>query len=130
MEMSLKVLLPFRVFADLKNVNRIVAETNNGCYGFLPRRLDCVVSLVPGIFTYETEKGAFYLAVDQGTLVKAGTEVLVSVRDAVSGPDLGKLRESVEKEFLNLDEAERNTRSVMAKLESNFIHSFEKLRKE
>ncbi len=129
--MSLKVLLPFRIFADIENVSRIVLETGEGSYGLLPQRLDCVAALVPGIFTYETEAGAVhYIAVDEGVLVKAGTQVLVSVRNAIGGVDLGELRESVEKEFMGVDESEIQLRSVMAKMESGFISSIEKLRKE
>ena len=54
--MHLKILLPFRVFADIQNVNRVVIETSAGSYGLLPQRLDCVAALVPGIFEYETVK--------------------------------------------------------------------------
>ena len=129
--MNLKIMLPFKVFTETKNVIRIVAETNNGLYGFLPQRLDCVAALIPGIFTYETEKdGVHYVAVDEGALIKTGSEVFVSVRNAIGGVDLGKLHESVQKEFLNLDEDEKNSRSVMAKLESGFIHSLEKFHRE
>lgn len=128
---DLKILLPFRIFAEIKNVSRIVLETSEGSYGLLPQRLDCVAALVPGIFSYETEsKSVHYLAIDEGVLVKAGTQVLVSVRNAIGGSDLGRLRESVEKEFRNLDENERNVRSVTAKMESGFIYNMIKFRKE
>jgi F-type H+-transporting ATPase subunit epsilon len=43
------------------------------------------------------------------------------VRNAIGGRDLGKLREAVDQEFLNLDEQEKNMRSVLAKLENGFI---------
>ena len=36
--MHLKVLLPFRVFADKTHVTRIVAETREGSFGLLPHR--------------------------------------------------------------------------------------------
>lgn len=128
--MHLKILLPYGVFCEVKEVKRIVMETSEGSYGLLPQRLDCVAALVPGIFIYETEgKGVHYLAVDEGILIKAGAEVQVSVRNAIGGADLGKLRESVEKEFMNLDESEKNVRSVMAKLESGLIYSMEKFRR-
>ena len=82
---------------------------------------------MPGIFEFETEgNGIEYVAVDEGTLVKTGLEVLVSVRNAIGGADLGKLKESVEKEFLNLDQDEKNARSIMARLEGSFIHNLEK----
>ena len=120
--MNLRVLLPFQVFAEKTGVTRIVAETRDGSFGLLPHRLDCVASLAPGILIYESEAdGEVYVAVDEGVLIKTGLDVLVSVRNAIAGTDLGKLRDSVEREFLNLDEREQNVRSALAKMESGFI---------
>ena len=120
--MHLKVLLPFQVFAENIGVSRVVAETHEGSFGLLPHRLDCVAALVPGILIYEDEaENEVYVAVDEGVLVKAGLEVLVSVRNAIGGTDLGQLREAVDREFLNLNQREQSVRSVMAKLESGFI---------
>ncbi len=122
MSMDLRVLLPFQVFAEKTGVSRIVAETRTGSFGLLPRRLDCVAALTPGILIYETEEeGEIYLAVDEGVLVKTGPSVNISVRRAVAGTDLGQLRDLVEREFLTLDEQEQNVRSAMAKLESGFM---------
>jgi len=122
---NLKVLLPFQVFAEKTGVSRIVAETPDGSFGILPRRLDCVAALAPGILIYETAgDGEVFLAVDEGVLVKTGPDVLVSVRRAIGGTDLGQLREAVEKEFLTLDEHEQSTRTVMAKLETGFLRRF------
>ena len=120
--MNLKVLLPFRIFAEKTGVSRIVAETREGSFGLLPHRLDCVAALAPGILIYEDEaEGEVYVAVDEGVLIKKGLDVLVSVRNAIAGRDLRKLREAVEREFLNLDEREQSVRSVLAKMESGFI---------
>ena len=120
--MNLKVLLPFRIFAEKTGVSRIVAETRKGSFGLLPHRLDCVAALTPGILIYESEaEGEVYVAVDEGVLVKAGLDVLVSVRNAIGGTDLGQLREAVDREFLTLNEREQSARSVMAKMESDFI---------
>lgn len=123
--MRLKMLLPHQVFAEIDAVTRIVAETRHGSFGILPHRLDCVAVLAAGILTYETEaSGEVYVAVDEGILVKAGDEVLVSVRNAMGGMSLGKLREAVEHEFVNLDEGEKQLRAVLAKLESGFVRRF------
>ena len=123
--MTLKILLPFQVFADKTGVSRIVAETADGSFGLLPHRLDCVAALAPGILTYETAAdGEVFLAIDEGVLVKTGPDVLVSVRRALGGKDLGQLREAVTREFLALDEDEQNVRAVMAKLESGFLRRF------
>ena len=123
--MNLKILLPFKIFAEQTGVVRVVAETRAGSFGLLPHRLDCVATLAPGILVFETEAGGeVCMAVDEGMLVKTGADVLVSVRNAIGGTDLGKLRAAVEQEFLNLDEQEKSVRSVLAKLESGFIHRF------
>ena len=123
--MKLKVLLPFQVFSECSGVSRIVAETYNGSFGLLPHRLDCVAALAPGILIYETDAaGEAVMALDQGLLVKTGLDVVISVRRALSGKDLGQLRQSVEQEFLSLDETEQSMRSVMAKLETGFLRRF------
>ena len=123
--MNLKVLLPFQVFAEKTGVSRIVAETRMGSFGLLPHRLDCVAALVPGILIYETEaEGEVFVAVAEGVLVKTGPDVFVSVRRALHGTDLSKLRTAVEQEFLALDEHEQSVRSVMAKLEMGFLRRF------
>jgi F-type H+-transporting ATPase subunit epsilon len=120
--MNLKVLIPFQIFAEKKDVKRIVTHTLAGSLGLLPQRLDCTAALTPGILTYETEaEGNVYLAVDQGVLVKAGMNVLVSVRNAIGGTDLDKLHEAVKREFLNVNEQEKSVRSVLAKMESGFL---------
>jgi len=120
--MNLRLLLPFEVFAEKTGVSRIVAETRAGSFGLLPRRLDCVAALVPGILIYQVEPDReVYVAVDEGVLVKTGPDVFVSVRRAMGGTDLGQLREAVEKEFRALDEHEQSVRTVMAKLESGVL---------
>ena len=128
--MHLKILLPYKVFEDIKDVKRIVVETTAGSYGILPQRLDCTASLVAGILLYETEiEGVRYIAIDEGVMIKAGEEVLVSVRNAIGDAPLGKLCTLVEKEMMHLDEKEINARSVTAKLETGFIRNFKKLRR-
>ena len=127
--MNLKILLPYGVFADIKSVKRIVVETTECSYGMLPRRLDCTAALVTGILLYETEsEGEKYIAVNEGILIKAGQQVSISVRHAIGNVPLGKLKAMVEKEMMELDELEINARMVMAKLETGFLQSFQKLR--
>ncbi|MDA3873711.1 MAG: F0F1 ATP synthase subunit epsilon [Kiritimatiellae bacterium] len=123
--MNLKILLPFQIFAEQTDVSSIVAETREGAFGLLPHRLDCVAALAPGILSFETESGGEnFVAVDEGVLIKTGPDVLVSVRRALGGTDLGQLQDEVEKEFRDLDDREQNVREVMAKLETGFLHRF------
>ncbi|AWV96795.1 F0F1 ATP synthase subunit epsilon [Arcticibacterium luteifluviistationis] len=129
--MNLKILLPYRVFAEIENVSNIVAETSEGSFGLLPQRLDCVAAIVPSILSYETEsKNKHYLAVDEGVLVKAGSQVTVSVRNAFGGADLGKLHESIENEYKKLDETERDIRVSMAKMENGFLYNMKRFQED
>ena len=128
--MKLKILLPFKVFLIEEEVHKIAVDTLNGSLGVLPRRLDCATVLVPGILQYENRGGEVkYLALDAGILVKTEDVVTISVRNAMGGASLGELQELVKKQFLELDEREKDLRSTIAKLESDFIHQFEKFRK-
>lgn len=128
--MNLKILLPFQVLADIHNVRRMVVETTGGSYGILPQRLDFTAAILPGILEYETDDGEVFVAVDGGVMVKAGKDVLVSVRRAVAGEDLTALQTLVEEEFLVLDESEQHVRTVVAKLEVSFLSHFRNLQHE
>jgi F-type H+-transporting ATPase subunit epsilon len=127
--MRLKILLPFKVFATCAAVARIVAPTRSGSFGLLPQRLDCVAALAPGIFSYTlSQTDEVNLAIDAGVMVKTGADVLVCVRRAVGGADLGALRQAVEQEFLKLDDREKSMRSTLAQLEGGFIRRFVEFR--
>jgi F-type H+-transporting ATPase subunit epsilon len=120
--MNLKVLLPFRIFAQVSGVTRIVAESIQGSFGLLPNRLDCAAALVPGILVYETPaEGTVYLAVDNGVLVKSGADVLVSVRRAIAGANLGDLQQAVKAQFSVLDTQQREVRAAVLKMEGSLI---------
>jgi F-type H+-transporting ATPase subunit epsilon len=111
-----------------EKVAKVVAEAANGFFCLLPHHVDYTAALVPGIFLFETEEEENYLAIDVGTLVKKGDEILVSVRNAVRGPELGKLKLEVVKQFRELDEREKKARSAAAKLEVDLLRRFMELR--
>jgi F-type H+-transporting ATPase subunit epsilon len=129
--MQLDVLLPSGIFSTNQGVTRIVAETRDGSVGFLPRRMDCVAAVVPGILTYQCEGQAeVYVAIDEGVLLKTGQEVRVCVRNAIAGTDLGQLRAAVEREFRQLDAEEQSVRSAEAAIESDFFSRLRKLARD
>jgi F-type H+-transporting ATPase subunit epsilon len=129
--LTLKILLPFQVFVETTGVSRIVVETREGSFGFLPHRLDCAAALVPGILTYHTAAdGEVLVAVDEGVLIKTGLEMLVSVRRARAGSDLGRLRSDLEREFLSLNELEQKVRSVTEKMEAGLLLRFAAVRND
>ncbi len=125
--MNLKILLPAEVFLSEK-VAKVVAEAANGYFCLLPHHVDYTAALVPGVFMYESDEAENYLVIDVGTIVKKGDEILVSVRNAVRGPELGELKAEVVKQFRELDEREKKARSAAAKLEVDLLRRFIELR--
>lgn len=112
--LHLKILLPSRIFADKKDVTRLVAKTPAGSFGLLPYRPDFQAALVPGILTYETEdEGLINIAIGLGIMIKSGMDVLVCVRNAAT--------------CANLDESAivpDGGHSVLAMMESGLTPSF------
>jgi F-type H+-transporting ATPase subunit epsilon len=128
--MQLKILLPFGVFASIADVTSIGVMTPAGSFGLLAHRLDCATVLSPGLLSYSTATaGEVHVAVDAGMLVKTGADVLVCVRHAIAGADLGHLRQAVEQEFLKSSEQEKSTRTTLAQLESGLIRGFVELQR-
>lgn len=127
--MRLKLLLPTHVLVD-REVAKVVAEAENGVFCLLPRHIDFVAALAPGLLSFTTDSDEEFAAVDEGVLIKCGPEVLVSTRNAVLGPDLGTLRAAVAQQFRVLDEHEQLTRSALAKLEADFVRRFIEIGKQ
>ena len=127
--MNLKVVLPTAVLID-EEATKIVAEAENGSFCLLPRHVDFLAALVPGLFSFVTPQHVEqFLAVDEGILIKCRRDVLVSTRNAVRGPDLGSLERTVKERFLSLEDREKTARNAFAKLEVNFIRRFMELDK-
>jgi F-type H+-transporting ATPase subunit epsilon len=127
--MRLKLMTPSKVVVD-REVMKVNAEGGNGYFCLLPRHVDFVSALVPGILYYTLEDGSEeFLGVDEGALTKIGPQVLVSVSNAVRGPDLGQLKDRIEEEFEKLDEQEKRARVAVSKLEADLVRRFMEIRK-
>ena len=122
--MNLNIMTPGETFSE-KDVAMITAESAGGFFGILPRHIDMVSALVPGILYYRSGNGGeTYFAVDEGVLVKKGGEVDVSVRRAIKGGGLGTLKKTVGENMEALDEHEKRSRAILARLEADFIRRF------
>ena len=126
--MKLKILLPAEIFLS-EEVTKVVAEAENGLFCLLPQHIDFTAALVPGVFSYSTAGGEdAYLAIDIGTLVKKGADVLVSTRNAFRSHELGHLKEVVIAQFLEIDEREKKARTAVARLELDLLRRFMEIR--
>ncbi len=111
-----------------QEVTKITAEAENGFFTLLPRHIDFVTALVPGLFSFVSSSGEErFFALDEGTLVKQGDRVYVSVTRAVAGDNLELLQETVEKELKALDENEKKARTVLSRLEVDTLRRFSRL---
>ena len=125
--MKLKILLPTEIFLD-QPVTKVVAEGENGAFCLLPKHLDFVSALAPGIVIYMDPEGREqYVGVSGGVLVKQDDEVRIAALHAVSGENLGALRERVIEQFEASEERERIARTAIAELESSFLRRFVEL---
>jgi F-type H+-transporting ATPase subunit epsilon len=119
--MRLTVRLPAQILLD-EEVDRVKAEAENGWFGLLPRHIDFVTALVPGVLTFQPHgKTEEYLAVDHGILVKCGAQVSISTRNAVRGASLERLKSEVEVQFRAREEREKAARAYEAKLEADLV---------
>jgi F-type H+-transporting ATPase subunit epsilon len=122
----LKIALPTRLLYD-GHVRKVSGEAADGSFTLLPRHIDFVTALVPGILFFDTagEEGEeIFFAVDEGILVKCGPDVLVSTRNAVRSADLESLHHTVHEHFEVLDEQERKARSALVQLEADFVRRY------
>ena len=119
--MKLTVWLPTEVLLE-EEVTRIRAEAQNGWFGILPKHVDFVTALVPGVLRFERRgEPEEYVAVDYGILVKCGPEVNISTRNAVRGANIEQLQAGVEQRFREREELEKKARAFEAKLETDLV---------
>ena len=125
--MRLRLLLPEEILLDVE-ARKITAEAVNGSFGLLPRHVDFVTALAPGILTFVSAEGREeFVAIDEGILLKRGSHVQVSTRNAVIGQELGELKRLIEERFKNITEYERKSRDALYKLEADLMRRFMEL---
>ena len=118
--MHLEILLPTKILVDTE-VIKVIAEAENGSFCLLPRHVDFVAALVPGLLSFTRPD-----RVEEFTALAEG--VLVSTVNGVRGTDLGQLHRVVREQFVQLDERDRRARSALARMEADFVRRFMELR--
>lgn len=124
--MRLRLLLPSRVAVD-REVERVAAEGLHGQFTVLPRHVDGVAGLVPGLLSYVEDGEETFWSVRAGTLVKRGRDVLVSTTGAVRGPGLEDLAPALRRAQRSEAAEETRTRNALARIESTLVQRFAEL---
>lgn len=131
--MHVKIILPTGIFLEEQAI-KVVGEAKNGCFCLLPRHIDMVTALTSGIFTItpvpspkdsqqnslSVPEEEIHIALDEGILVKRGSEVSVSAWNAVRGP-LGELHKMLQAQRDALGEHELNARLALEHLEASLV---------
>lgn len=122
--MRLRVMVPTHELVD-RPIAKLIARGRDGAFCLLPRHVDFVSALTPGIMAATGIDGKeVFIATDEGLLVKTGADVLVSVTHAIEGSDIGRLREALDEQLGAIDDEERRARTALARLEANALRGF------
>ena len=118
--MRLRVFTPGHEAVDTDTV-KVAVQAVGGAFTLLGRHADVVAVLDTGLLTYQPVDGdEVFVAVDGGTVVKVGDDVVVSTPDAVAG-DLGGLRRVIDEAFAAREEHEAAARLALGRLEVDVI---------
>lgn len=121
--MLLKVMEPERVLID-HEAEKIIAEGTNGSFCLKPRHVDFVSTLRTSILMYESVGEEYYIAVDEGILVKVGERVLVSVLNGIMGRDLSKLELAVRERFKRTEAINKAADIAQKSMEADLLLHF------
>ncbi|UQI39313.1 F0F1 ATP synthase subunit epsilon [Vreelandella venusta] len=110
--------------------SRLFAVAENGAFGMLPNHIDFVTALVPSVLILTLADGEEQIfGIDEGILVKKSHQVEIAIRRGVQGTDLASLKETVQRNFIEVDEDERVARSALARLEAGMVRRFADLQR-
>ena len=124
----LLVLTPREVVCD-EEVLSVVLLTEDGKMGFMARREECVVELLPGDLRFRTEKGEATLETDGGIASTDGKTLRILCGAAYRKEDAAEQREARASELM--EEKKRRERSLAEYKMSRaaLMRAFEKLKR-
>lgn len=109
-------------------INKIIVECLDGYHTLLPKHIDFVSAIKPGIVIYTDNKNEEkYAACHQGIIVKKGAAVTITTRHAILGNTLDELKTVILQEFKRDDEKRKELNSAMARLELGLLRGFKQL---
>lgn len=118
--MQLRVVTANAVVVD-DVADEVSVEALDGWFTLLPRHVDLVAALVPGLLAYVHEGRERFVAVGGGTIVKRGRVVRVAAPEAIPGDDVLGLQRALRASFRESSETERRARTAIARLETDAV---------
>jgi len=121
--MQLKVMEPEQVIVEVL-VDKVIVEGQDGSFCLEPRHVDFLSALNPGILLYTIGEEEYFIAVDEGILVKCGEQVLVSVLNAIKGNTLEELEQRIRKDFKKTEAMNQASKIALKSMEADFLLRF------
>ncbi len=121
--MRIKLTLPYETILD-EEVDKITAPGAEGSFQILPKHIDVVWTLQPGILILTKDDKKKYFAIHKGVLVKKDDVVYVSSFQAIEGDSLDGLNESIRENFKIMDDREKQAQKILIKLETDTMRRF------
>jgi F-type H+-transporting ATPase subunit epsilon len=118
--MRLQVVTPDAIVVDTPTT-KVSTEAVDGSFTLLPRHVDVVAALVPGLLAYVVDDAERLVAVDRGILVKRGRSVRVATTAAIPGDDVIGLQRALRASYRESTESERRARTAIAHLETDAV---------
>jgi F-type H+-transporting ATPase subunit epsilon len=118
--MRLEVVTPGEVMLD-RGVSKVSAESPQGAFTLLPRHVDFVAILVPGLIAFMADGDEHLMAVDGGVLIKRGPVVRIATGEAAEGDSVLALQRALRASFEELAEGERRSRAALVRLETDLV---------
>jgi len=116
MEMTLRISTPIGQTLEIKT-SQIDFEAIDGFFTLLPKHMDMISVLKPGILSYKVNDKKSYIACNKGVLVKKNDVVSVSTKLAILGTDLKELEEKIAVDFKEMEQERKEVNLAIAKLE-------------
>jgi F-type H+-transporting ATPase subunit epsilon len=125
MSMTLRIFLPAQIAVEEEGIERVRGEGVTGSFTLLPRHVDFVAPLAPGLLSFSRgEEEDQFVAINGGILVKEGGEIMISTTAATRGTEAEKLSEEVEAFYDRMTEREKQARLALRKMEADFVRRF------
>lgn len=121
--MRVRLVIPGKTYLD-EYMDKITAPGKEGSFQILPKHIDVVASLQPGILILTKDKKDRFFAINQGVLVKEDDLIHISCFQVIEGASLSKLQDTISKNFEILDEKEKRLKQILKKLEADTLIRF------
>ena len=121
--MRVRLVIPGKTYLD-EDMDKVTAPGKEGLFQILPKHIDMVSSLQPGILVLTKESKDRYFAINEGVLVKEHNLIHISCFQVMEGASLDKLQETISDNFKILNEKEKRLKQILTKLEADTLIRF------